>query len=55
MVVGVFGDRRGPVVADRRGEGGHEHQALVEQLADAAAVGLQALDAVLAEAVAAAS
>ena len=55
MVVGVLGDGAGPVVADGGGEGRYQHQALIQQGFDAAFIGPETLDAMLAEAGAAAS
>ena len=50
LLVGVLGDLAGHVVADDGVEAGDEHEGLVEQGADAALVGLEALDEVGAEA-----
>ena len=45
MVVGVFGDGGGPVVADRGCKGGDQHQAAGQQRLDPCSVGFEALDA----------
>lgn len=50
LLVGVLGDLAGHVVADDGVEAGDKHERLVEQGADAALVGLEALDEVGAEA-----
>src|SRR6185295_2158078 len=51
-LVGGLGDLRRVVVADMGVEGGHQHQRVLQVLADALAVGLDSLHAVLAEAAA---
>src|SRR5690348_8327436 len=44
FVIGFVGDRGGPVIADHRAEGGHQHQRAVDHLVDVLAVEPCALD-----------